>query len=171
MPSQSRAVPLALSLSVLVVFAIRLLWVLPLLPETVASHFDGAGRPNGHQSKLAFAVLCMAFSGGLFGMFALLPLALHRIPSSLLNLPNREYWLTPERKQAALERMSVYLDWFAFATLLVLVGASELAVEANLARAPLDNTAIWTLLGSYVAFTVAWSVLLLRAFAIPARKA
>ena len=167
MPSKSRAVPLALSLSVLIVFAIRLLWALPLLPETVASHFDGAGRPNGHQSKTAFAVLCMAFSSGLFAVFALLSSSLHHIPSSLLNLPNREYWLTPERRRAALERMGVYLDWFAFATLLVLVGASELALEANLARAPLDDSAFWTLLGCYIAFTVVWTVLLLGAFAIP----
>jgi hypothetical protein len=162
-----RALRLGLSASLLVALGARLLAVYDLLPQTVASHFDASGYPDAHQSRAGFVALCGVVTLGTFALFALLPPVLRRTPADWINLPNREYWLRPERRDGAIERLCVYLDWFAFATLAVLVVAMELAVQANLSGRPLRGGLMWLLLCTYAFFSIAWLVLLMRAFALP----
>jgi hypothetical protein len=64
-----------------------------------------------------------------------------------------------------------YLDWFACATMALLVAVFELVLRANLARAALGSVAIWLLLACYLGFTLGWSVALWRAFRLPAAAA
>jgi uncharacterized membrane protein len=168
MPHRLRRLPLALSLLLIAGFAIHVTSVMDALPERVASHFDGAGRPNGFQSRDGFLWISLAMSLGLFATLSVTASWVRRIPNGLLNFPNKDYWLTAERRDAAITRFAVFLDWFGFATLIVTTAAWELALQANLTRAPFDNRTMWGLLGAYLAFTIVWSIGVMRAFAIPA---
>src|SRR5450755_74782 len=66
------------------------------LPPLVASHFDGAGFPTAHFTR-AF------YSKFLFGIGVAFPIAMVTLLSvvyskaSDMKLPNRDYWLAPER--------------------------------------------------------------------------
>jgi Protein of unknown function (DUF1648) len=109
-------------------------YYLPLLPERLATHFDISGRANGWSRQSTFtrmlavqlAVFWILFIGaGLIG----------RIPDRWINLPNKAYWLAPERREASLAFLRDWTRWFLAATLAFLTFVEGLALRANF-RAP-----------------------------------
>lgn len=76
----------------ILVFLAFTVWFWVQAPDTVASHLDSAGRPDGWSSK-----------AGLLGIFVPLgagvPLLLsirwiwEKLPVSLVNIPSKDYWL------------------------------------------------------------------------------
>ena len=96
--------------------ALDLAHYLPLVPDPLASHFGFSGRPNGWTSHfrmiagLAALVLLFAviFAGTYF---------FDRVPDRLISLQHKAYWLAPERREATLLYVSVWLRWFLVLTL------------------------------------------------------
>jgi hypothetical protein len=136
------------------------------LPAKVASHFDIHGEPNGWMKRET----CVGFTLGLgilmpvfiVGMMA----GAGRIPVSFINLPHRDYWLAPERCQAALAILRCYSLWFASMNVLFVTGLHWLIVQANLpGNGPhLSGPGIFVIAGGFVAGTGIWVRLLLRHF-------
>ena len=148
--------------------ALQCLYYYPLLPETVASHFDGAGRPNGWSSKQSFLGLYVAMIGLMSFVFYVLPGLLHHFSPSRINIPHRKYWLEPERKEKALAMMDEQMGRFGIATMILMVWAIQLAINANAAGGgSLNSGTMWMLLGGYAAYTVMWLVRLYRRFRVP----
>src|ERR1700690_124816 len=106
------------------------LYSYPQMPETVMSHFDAAGTPNGRMSKAMFFI----FYASLFllmTVFAIgLPRYIERLPSSLMNLPNKEYWLLPERRCATMNTLRSDLVWFGLSVLAFIVIVVQFAINA-----------------------------------------
>jgi uncharacterized membrane protein len=141
----------------------------PRLPESMASHFSLAGKPDGWQSRSAFFTLELLVVGILAAVFLLLPALLHRIPSSLINMPHREHWLAPERRREALDRLGCFLTWFGCASLLFLLAVIEIVIRVNLGGdAHLPGSWLWPLLGGYAAFLILWVIALVKSFRLPA---
>jgi hypothetical protein len=136
------------------------------LPAKVASHFDLLGRPNGWMSREA----CVSFTVGLGIVAPAFTIVMMggagRIPVSFLNLPHRDYWLTPDRRQAALAILLRYSIWFSCLMVLFLTGLHWLIVEANCqSESPhLSGIGISTIAGGFVIGTGIWTALLLRHF-------
>ncbi|MCE0523280.1 MAG: DUF1648 domain-containing protein [Methylacidiphilales bacterium] len=136
------------------------------MPAKVASHFDIEGRPNGWMSR----EVCVGFTLGLgilvpvfvVGMMA----GAGRIPVSFINLPHRDYWLAPERRQAALAVLRIYSLWLACMTVLFATGLHWLIVQANLPGhgEHLSGFGILFVAGGFLAGTGVWTALLLRHF-------
>jgi len=140
----------------------------PLMPETVASHFDGAGRPNGWSYKQSFFALYLMMMGIMSLVFFGLPRLLRHFSPSLINIPNRKYWLTPERKQEALAMLDEEMGWFGIATMVLMASTIQLAIDANVTGGgSLRSGAMWMLFGGFAAFTGIWLVKLYRRFRIP----
>jgi uncharacterized membrane protein len=93
----------------------------PQLPAQLASHFDARGLPNGWSSKSAYFALQAFIVLVLTLCFAVLPSLLERAPARLLNLPNKDYWLAPERRAATMARVASALTWFGCAGLAFVV--------------------------------------------------
>jgi preprotein translocase subunit SecY len=75
-------------------------------------------------------------------------------------LPNKDYWLAPERRAATMARVASALTWFGCAALAFIVVVSSLVVDFNLGHERLlAPAAIWALLGGIGICTV---VLVLR---------
>lgn len=75
-------------------------WHYAHLPEKVAIHFNLAGQANGWSARgshFATQAGLIVFLGALFGSGGWL---LRRVPDQFINIPHREYWLTPERRAA-----------------------------------------------------------------------
>ena len=68
------------------------------LPAEVPVHFDAAGDPDGWSSRTSLVVLNV-----ILHLFCLLCLPLagyasRYLPESLINMPNKEYWLSAEKR-------------------------------------------------------------------------
>ena len=137
-------------LLLLALVAVQIAWYWPHLPHVIASHFDVGGRPNGWMSREAFVgvyvgvvvLLTVVFSGIRF------------VPASLWNLPNKEYWLAPGRRDATIARVAAEMATFANATLALVLVTFELAFRANLSGGTFAAGAMSIVLGAYLVFTV-----------------
>ena len=97
-------------------------------------------------------------------IFAAMGPLLDRIPESLVNLPNREYWFSPERKAETIRIMSVYMLWMGSATLALFLFIMHVTIEANIGADPRIGPP-WLIIGSYLGFTVIWSIAFILRFA------
>jgi hypothetical protein len=124
--------------------------------------------PNGFAPKDAFFGVQLAITILIAGLAVGLRAILVRVPVGLINLPNREYWLAPQRRAETVERVASFTDILFTGTLALLLAAFELAVAANLRQPPLfDSGLMWPLLAAYIIFTFGGIVWLFRAFRLP----
>ena len=145
---------------------VQMLVYYPQLPDTVASHFSAAGAPDGYSSKQSFLTMALVLVGGVLLLFAALGWLLRVLPPSLINMPNREYWLAPERRLATVAELSRALLWFGAVTRAFVIGILELTVRANLDELTgLPTWAFWGLLGGYLAYSLGWLIWLILRFA------
>ena len=54
------------------------------------------------------------------------------LPVSLVNVPNKEYWFAPERRESTLAYFRMSFAWFGCALLAFLIFVNELVFRANL---------------------------------------
>ena len=140
------------------------------LPDLVASHFDGAGAPNGWMTRNAYRLVTMAFAVGL-PLFVTLAIALcaRLIPARYVNIPNKHYWLAPERRAQSLEFLGVHAMWLGCVMALFSAGVHWITMRANASTPPhLDNRMLFVLLGAFVVALIAWIAVLHRRFHKPA---
>lgn len=134
---KGRFTPLAVSLGFVGLQLARLAISFERLPQRMATHFDVSGKADGYQTRDGFAWTSVLISLALLALFAVLPAILARLPERMINLPNKDYWLVPERRAQILERLTKMGDWLGCATIGLLTGVFELVIRANLAGAPL----------------------------------
>lgn len=68
------------------------------LPDTVASHFGINGAADNWMSKQSFIIFYGTVLVSTAALFLFVGLFAHVVPDNLLNLPNKQYWLAPERR-------------------------------------------------------------------------
>ncbi len=140
------------------------------MPPYLATHFDGGGTPNGWMSPSTFAWF-------MAGMWAIMTLsfwaprfALRRISAKWFNLPNKEYWLAPERRAESVERIGTWLEAYGFATLLGLVALNELLFQVNRAMDPVLPSTFGIGFFGYIGGSLLWGIAFVRAFRVPAQE-
>jgi len=140
----------------------------PLLPDRMASHFGASGMPNGWMTKSQFFI---TFAVTLLPALLVEFWVSRRIankPDAKLNLPNKEYWLSPERRAETFGYFESFFAWYGCAFLFVVVFAMGLAMRANFYTPPLLPTGpIISVIVGFVLFNVAAIVAMLRRFAKP----
>lgn len=137
------------------------------LPVMVASHFDASGRPDGWMHRSAFAWFSAVMLAIVCAVTFIAPLLVAKLPPSLVNLPNKDYWLAPERKAETVRRFCSHMEWFGVALLAFLAFVYALVFEANAAGRGLANGPFLIGLVAFVVVSVIWLVSLYRAFALP----
>jgi uncharacterized membrane protein len=136
------------------------------MPEVVASHFDGRGVPNGWQTKTAFfgvfiAMTVLSVVIG-FGLSAIIG----AVPIQLINLPNKQYWLSPEQRGATMEVLKSYFAWFSCAIYLMMIVFFDYAVQSNLhPEKPPAASHLWYTLAVFLGFLVVWLIRMFTRFA------
>lgn len=135
------------------------------MPERMASHFNAAGVPNGWMPKNQFllvnvmVVLAAAFSG----FYPARMIA--TLPSSKINLPNKEYWLSPAHSQETIAYFAQWFAWFGCALLLLLMLVMQLVIAANRSPTPtLPVGPVLTLVSGFLLFVMGASVGMVRRF-------
>ena len=139
----------------------------PQLPERMATHFDAQGNPNGWMDRAAAAALSVGLLLFLPLFFIGISVAIRWLPTSTINLPHREYWLSAERRDDTLRWMTVWMMWFSVAITIFLVAINHLTFIANRDARPLSAVWFWGLLGAFLLTTAALVVLMYRRFGSP----
>ncbi|MBC7804945.1 MAG: DUF1648 domain-containing protein [Akkermansiaceae bacterium] len=138
----------------------------PLLPERVASHFGPTGAADGFMARGTFILLQWGIAGFLGALFIGLPVLIRATPEDAINLPNKRYWLAPERRELTLAYLADRFFAFGAATLALLASVLQLVYEANLRDSSNIDSLPWLYLAVYLAYTVIWSITLLRRFSV-----
>jgi uncharacterized membrane protein len=159
--------PLAVIATLVALAVARTMSVLGALPSRMASHFDASGQPNGFMSQGTFLAFFALVGGGTVALLLAIPQLARAVPPSLVNIPNRDYWLTPERLPRVHQKLSTWAGWFAASLTLFLVAVLELVLRANLAREPIANRPLQVLLLLLLLGNGASIVLLVRSFRLP----
>jgi hypothetical protein len=138
------------------------------MPSDVASHFGLRHAANTFMSKGAYLTFILAFALGLpafvAGMIAFLP----RVRPESINIPHREYWLAPARRQETIDTLSASGAWFGCFLTLFVAGMHYVVVEANRATPPqLPAGLFFALITVFVAVLAFWIVSLYTRFRIP----
>jgi uncharacterized membrane protein len=140
----------------------------PLMPDIVGSHFNAAGKVNGASSKLGYFIIYFVSLAFTSSFSLVLPLLLKSLPTSLINLPHREYWLSGDQREASLQFLNVHFSWLGVATMLLMVVVFHITFLANLnPNMELNSLLFWFLLGAFLLFIIWWTVLLVRRFPKP----
>jgi uncharacterized membrane protein len=163
-PTSQRSLPAATL--ALIACAAVLIWLSSRnLPALVAAHFDAAGRANGYLARQPYIVILLLIT-------VLVPLFVVTIsnrafshPDARINLPNRDYWLAPERREATVRFLSHQMSLFAWLLVVYLCYTQWLVVRANALTPPtLDSRAFFSGLVLFLVCTLLWIVRLLRRF-------
>lgn len=100
------------------------------LPERVASHFNVQGIPDDWMSRQSFLGV-MATIGTALPLFMVGMTSLHRVFPGGINLPNRDYWLAPERRSDTFDYIQRQGIWIACILQGWLTAVHFLVVRAN----------------------------------------
>jgi uncharacterized membrane protein len=140
------------------------------LPPTVASHFDAAGQPNAFMSRSGYVrfMLCLAV-----GLPVIVVVILRSVYSRAtdLKLPNREYWLAPERLDRTRAFLVAHGVWFGSLMVTLTCFVHWLELGANRQQPPhLSSQSFAAVLIAFLIATVAWIAALMFAFRRPVGK-
>ena len=140
----------------------------PLLPERMATHFGGNGEPNGWMNRSTDLIFMGTLGAGLPLLFVVLSLVIGLMPTQFVNLPHRDYWLSPERRTQTRAFISNQMIWMGCLTLIFLAGIHWLMIQANRATPPhLPMVPFLILLGAFLASTMIWSIAFIYHFRKP----
>jgi uncharacterized membrane protein len=146
----------------------QLIWYAPRLPETVASHFNAAGEPDGWMSRGVFLGFLAGISLLYVALFLGAAALVRRAPAAVVSLPNKEYWLAPERAAATRRAIAGELFKVAAATQVLMIVITQLTVEVGLGRRQTLSDVSWVALVVYVGIVIWWLIALFRRFRLPA---
>jgi len=104
------------------------------MPETVASHFGAAGAANGYMPRSVYAAIMIGFVTGLPVIMVLMTSRAVGRPDARINLPHRDYWLAPQRREATIARLRRGVQFFGVVLIVFLCYVHWLVVRANLTQ-------------------------------------
>lgn len=134
------------------------------LPARVASHFGPDGVPNAWMSRDRLVALDLCVVGLLTIVFLGIALLFRSVGTASINLPNRDYWLAPERRAETVDSLSRSCLWFGAGTLLLMLDVFRQVFRFNLsASGALEHPR--ASLAAYLAFAAAWIAAFFRRFA------
>lgn len=134
--------------------AAAFVWVTSVgLPGLVASHFGASGAANGYMTRTFYMVFMVGFVIGLPALMTFVTWYAVGTAKARLNLPNRDYWLAPERRAETTAFLRVGVLWFGALLVTFLCYAHALVVLANKAQ-PVHLAGSWFIGGLVVYFVV-----------------
>lgn len=152
-------VPLLVLVILSIGFLVYVQYSTSQLPERVATHFGADGTPNGWMSRDKHLLFMGIFGVGIPLFIVGLVLISKFIPISFVNLPNRDYWLAPERKQESYLYISRYMIWMGCIMFVFFAGIQYSIVKANQSSpVKMPNELFWPLLIGFLVVMALWTI-------------
>ena len=135
------------------------------LPVRIASHFGAGGVPNGWMNRNAYLLFMLAFAVVLPIAVVLGMSVLPRRKTGAINIPHREFWLEPVRREATLRFLAAHACWLGSLLVVFIAAIHLLLLEANATQPPrLPGAMFYTLLVAFVVALGIWMATLLLRF-------
>lgn len=140
-----------------------------VMPERVAVHFAADGSANGFMTREGYRQFMIEFGLGVPLGTALIVAILPALIPTRVNLPNKDYWMAPERRAQSLAFLSGHGFWLGCLLLLLMSGVHRLVVAANMGDAAqrLDNGGFAWTMGLFGIGMAAWAATLMLCFRRP----
>ena len=156
MKRHSVLIPLTLIVMLWGIFAGFVYFTSAQLPDRVATHFNASGIPNGWMTRgthIEFTLLM----GLVIPAFVLALFSLVRRFPGLMNIPYKDYWLAPERRQQTFNFIQQQGFRFAAMFILFFAGIHWSILCANRQNpAILSNTQVGWIGGAFTAAAALW---------------
>jgi hypothetical protein len=134
------------------------------LPPMVAAHFDAEGVANSFIKRDRYVHLMHIFAL-IVPSVIVCGTALIYSRANNFKIPNRDYWLAPERLPATRAFLVGHSIWFGVVLTAMLCYVHSLVVKANLASPPhLSNSAAIGGVFGFMLVTLGWAVMLVFKF-------
>jgi hypothetical protein len=137
----------------------------------MATHFDIAGTPNAWSSHRGYVMLLVAV--GLLLPFGIVKMVawLGAVRPAWLNVPYREYWLEPSRRDEGMRRIADHMWWLACLMTYLALGVHLLLVQAHETAPPQLRTGPFLIvLGLFLAGLAIWIVAFYARLRPPAER-
>jgi uncharacterized membrane protein len=161
--------------ALIVVFVANLLLMavsLAIMPDQVAIHFGGGGRPDSWASKEFNAAIFLVLEVPFFLLFYFAASMTLGVSKKFLNVPNKDYWLQKENLPLFQQKFGRFMAEFGVAIFLFFFCISLLALLANLADpVQLDLRIFLIVFVAYMTYTIVWLVRLVQGLRIPSSQA
>jgi uncharacterized membrane protein len=150
----------------LAVAAVQAAYFYPQLPAEVVSRFGTEGEPLHTMSKSGFTLLHLGIIAVIAALFGGVPM--DQVPDAFIHIPRKEFWLSAEHREESVRILQDEVFVICNATLLLLTVIFHWVLQANLLEDPkLVPSFTWVPLGLYVAYTLVWTLRLVRRFQTP----
>ena len=162
------AIARPLFILLLVVGSILISATVDQLPPQLASHFGANGVASGWMNRHAYLLFTLALGIGLPLVVVLGMGVLPRLMPGSINLPNRDHWLAPARREATLSYLGAHACLLGCLLVAFIVAIHFLLIEANAAQPPqLPLRPFVLLMAAFLAGMAVWAVTLTRHFRRP----
>jgi len=135
-----------------------------LLPDTIASHFNASGQADGWSSKSSFFMLWALM---IVVMNAWVPLTgplIRKLPPSLVNIPNKNYWLSsPQRIEQLTAVIFTTMAGIFLGTNIIILVVMDYTIKVNLGQiAHLDTGLLLGATGLIIILSIAYLIYKLK---------
>ncbi len=137
------------------------------LPDEAAVHFNVYGEVDSYAGKDVLLVVNLMVVISIGIVFFLIGKFIHKIPTKWLNLPNKDYWLRPERKEYSLNKTKDISYIFGAATILYLDVLFYEIYKANQMPEPKLGSLSYISLIIYILFSTFIIIKYYKDFKIP----
>ncbi|MHB1305465.1 MAG: DUF1648 domain-containing protein [Limisphaerales bacterium] len=139
-------------------------WLVPQLPDRVATHFNAAGVADGWSTRSGFLTTCVVTLALTAILIPALAWGLRFIPPRWINIPNRDYWLAPERSDETRRVVGDVVGWIGALIFAMLIALYHLMMRANLSPEPNLGFWPWVVVGANLTLTLVVLLLTMRRF-------
>ena len=150
----------------LMVFAsVFIVYTAQYLPDPVATHFGADNHADGWMSRSGYLVFMLSF---MVGMTAFISFVAGTLPAKFpqwTNVPNRDYWLAPKRREESLRYLSAHGKRLVYLIVVMMLGMHYTILLANHMRPPVLPVPTFTsILIGFALALLWWIVRLYRRF-------
>lgn len=139
----------------------------PELPEQVATHWDAGGEADDWMARGAFYRVFTIIALASVGAMVAVSFGVTALPPSLVNIPGKDYWLAPERRQATMAIVRIMLLEGTNGTVAFLLVVLWSILRANAdGNGELPAMFFWALVAYFLAVIV-WTIALIVRFRRP----
>ena len=155
-----------IALVCLMVFAVVfIVYTTRYLPDSVATHFGANHQANGWMSRNGYLFFMLGFMIGISSFVSFVVGTLPRKFPRWTNMPNRDYWLSAERREESLGYLSAHGKRLGCLIVLMMLAMHYIILKANHAQPPtLPLPVFMSVVLSFALAVLWWVVRLYRRF-------